>query len=391
MRLAVVTVGRSDFGIYEPLLKGAIAHPEVDMSLLVSGMHLAPEFGMTVADIERSGYPVRHRIEMLVSSDTPEGTAKSMGVGILGFSQIFASDRPDWLVVLGDRFEMFSAAAAALPFRIPIAHLHGGELTFGAIDEAMRHSITKMSHMHFASTAEYASRIVQLGEEPWRVTHCGALSLEHIDDSVGAAELKSRFGVCIDPPPLVVTFHPVTLQWEQALAQLDELLAALEEFDHPCVITLPNADASGRAVTARISKFALQNPSLVTIVENFGRAGYFGMLRHASAVVGNSSSGILEAGTFHLPVINIGDRQAGRTKGGNVVDVPPNRSDILAALRLCTSTAYRAGCRGLINPYAPPVGVLPSEVILERLLECPINETLLMKKFHDVRGGGDKI
>ena len=384
MKIAVVTVGRSDFGIYQPLLERMMMHSDIVLSLLVSGMHLVPEFGLTISDIEKSGYPIGHRVEMLVSSDTPEGTAKSMGLGMLGFAQIYASDRPDWLVVLGDRFEMFSAVAAALPFRIPIAHLHGGELTFGAIDEAMRHSITKMSHLHFASTPAHSARIVQLGEEPWRVTHCGALSLEHIDESVGASELNSRFGVSVEPPPLLVTFHPVTLQWEQALFQLEELLSALEEFDHPCVITLPNADASGRAVTARISEFALQNPRLVTVVENFGRAGYFGMLRHASAMVGNSSSGILEAGTFHLPVLNIGDRQAGRTRGSNVVDVPPNRSAILAGLRQVTSERFRTRCQELVNPYTPPFGVAPSEVIIERLLAQPIDESLLIKKFHTI-------
>jgi len=389
MKLGIVTVARSDFGIYEPLLKEALKRPEIDVRLIVSGMHLAPEFGLTVREIEKAGYPVAHRVEMLVSSDSPEGTAKSMGLGLLGFAQLFASDPPDWLVVLGDRFEMFSAVAAALPFRIPVAHLHGGELTFGAIDEAMRHSITKMSHLHFASTAEYAARIGQLGEEPWRVCHCGALSLEELDGGLSAGELEKRFAVKLDPAPLLVTFHPVTLQYESALAQLEELLAALDESGQPCVITLPNADASGRAVARRIGEFAAEKSDRVTVVGNFGRAGYFGMLRQASAMVGNSSSGILEAASFHLPVVNIGDRQAGRVRGSNVLDVAPDRGEILAAVRKALSPEFRTACRGFANPYEPPQGGKPSQRILDKILSQPVDGRLLMKKFHEP-GGRDK-
>lgn len=386
MKLGIVTVARSDFGIYEPLLKEALKRPEIDLHLIVSGMHLAPEFGLTVREIEKAGYPVAHRVEMLVSSDSPEGTAKSMGLGLLGFAQLFASDPPDWLVVLGDRFEMFSAVAAALPFRIPVAHLHGGELTFGAIDEAMRHCITKMSHLHFASTAEYAARIGQLGEDPWRVCHCGAMSLEELDGGLSAAELEKLFGVKLDPAPLLVTFHPVTLQYESALAQLEELLSALDESKLPCVITLPNSDASGRAVARRIGEFAAEKSDRVTVVGNFGRAGYFGMLRKASAMVGNSSSGILEAASFHLPVVNIGDRQAGRVRGKNVLDVAPRRDEILATIRKVVSREFRASFRNFVNPYEPPQGVKPSQIIIGRLLSQPVDDRLLMKKFYELGG-----
>jgi UDP-hydrolysing UDP-N-acetyl-D-glucosamine 2-epimerase len=387
MKLGIVTVARSDFGIYEPLLKEVLKRSEIDLRLMVSGMHLAPEFGLTVRDIEKAGYPVAHRVEMMMSSDTPEGTAKSMGLGLMGFAQVFASDRPDWLVVLGDRFEMFSAVAAALPFRIPVAHLHGGELTFGAIDEAMRHSITKMSHLHFASTPEYAARICQMGEEPWRVFHSGALSLEDLSGGMPSEELERHFQVRLDPPPLLVTFHPVTLQYEAALAQLEELLAALDESRQPCVITLPNADASGRAIAARMMEFAEQRPDRVKAVGNFGRAGYFGMLQHASAMVGNSSSGIIEAGSFHLPAVNIGERQAGRVRGGNVLDAAPARKEILGAIWRATSSEFRAACREFVNPYEPPPGMCPSQMILERILSQPVGEHLLMKKFYQPRGG----
>ncbi len=380
----MVTVARSDFGIYKPLLSQASSRPEVDLRILASGMHLAPEFGLTIREIEEAGFDKIDRVEMLLSSDTPEGTAKSMGVGILGFAQLFAREKPDWLIVLGDRFEMFAAVAAALPFQIPTAHLHGGELTFGAIDEAMRHCITKMSHLHFASTPEYANRIIQLGEDPWRVSHCGALSLEDVQCSLSFAELEKKFGVNLDPAPLLVTFHPVTLGYEKGLEQQLEMLAALEESALPCVITLPNADAGGRALASGIHDFATRFPDRVRVVENFGREGYFGMLKHASAMIGNSSSGILEAGAFALPVVNIGDRQAGRTRGANVLDVPPERSQILAAIRRAVSPEFRKICEEAVHPYYPPAGKRPSEIILDKVLSTPVDKKLLVKRFYDL-------
>lgn len=386
MKLGLVTVARSDFGIYQPLLREIVSRPGVDLQLIATGMHLAPEFGFTVREIENSGYPVAHRVEMLLSSDTPEGTAKSMGLGLIGFSQLFAADRPDWLVVLGDRFEMFAAAAAALPFRIPVAHLHGGELTFGAIDDALRHSITKLSHLHFVSTHEYAGRVEQLGEEPWRITHCGALSLEDLSEGMSASDLERRFSLRLETAPLLVTFHPATLQYDSALAQLEELLAALGELRLPCVFTLPNADASGRQLSQRIRAFVSGNPSYAMLVENFGRAGYFGMMRCSSAMVGNSSSGIIEAGSFNLPVVNIGDRQAGRVRGANVIDVPPDRTEILSGIRKAVSADFHQACRDFANPYAPPASTVPSKLILDRILSQTVDANLLVKKFHQPKG-----
>lgn len=382
MKLGVVTVARSDFGIYEPLLEEIRARKGVRLQLIASGMHLAPEFGFTVREIERAGYKVAAKVEMLLSSDTPEGTAKSTGLGMMGFAQLFAHDRPDWLVVLGDRFEMFAAVAAALPFRIPVAHIHGGELTFGAIDDAMRHCITKLSHLHFVSTKEYADRIAQLGEEPWRITQCGALSLQNITGGLTAAELEKRFSVVLDPAPLLVTFHPVTLQLEEAAAQVEEMLAALEDSGLPSVITLPNADAAGRALGRRLRAFVESSGGRARLVENFGRAGYFGMLGHCRAMLGNSSSGIIEAASFHLPVVNIGERQAGRARGRNVIDVAPRRSEILKAIHTAVSPDFTRSCRNAGNPYSPPPGVVPARAILDRILSQVADEQLLVKKFH---------
>lgn len=387
MKLGLVTVARSDFGIYQPLLLEIASRADIDLQLIASGMHLAPEFGLTVSEIEQAGYPVVHKVEMLLSSDTPEGTSKSMGLGIIGFSQLFATDRPDWLVVLGDRFEMFAAVSAALPFRIPVAHIHGGELTFGAIDDALRHSITKMSHLHFVSTQEYAMRVQQLGEEPWRVTHCGALSLESLSECMPARAIERRFSLNLETAPLLVTFHPSTLHQESTTAQLEELLEALAGLRFPCVFTLPNADATGRQLAQRIRSFVKDNASYATQVDNFGRAGYFGMLRYSSAMVGNSSSGIIEAGSFKLPVVNIGNRQAGRLRSGNVIDVPPKRVEIQAAIRKAISAEFREACKGVSNPYEPPALASPSKIILERIISQVVDTKLITKKFYEPRGG----
>jgi UDP-hydrolysing UDP-N-acetyl-D-glucosamine 2-epimerase len=388
MRLGLVTVSRSDFGIYQPLLLEAAARADIDLQLIAAGMHLAPEFGLTLREIEHTGYSVVHKVEMLLSSDTPEGTAKSMGVGIIGFSQLFAANRLDWLVVLGDRFEMFAAVVAALPFRIPVAHIHGGELTLGAIDDAMRHSITKMSHLHFVSTQEYARRVEQLGEEPWRVTHCGALSLENVTECMPTGELERRFSLNLETAPLLVTFHPSTLHHGSVGTHLEELLGALAGLRLPCVFTLPNADANGRQLAQRIRSFVNDNASYATLVDNFGRAGYFGMLRDSSALVGNSSSGIIEACSFKLPVVNIGDRQAGRVRSANVIDVPPKQAEIRAAICKAISAEFREACKAVSNPYAPPAPAIPSKIILERIVSQVVDARLIMKRFYEPRGVG---
>lgn len=385
--IAVVTVGRSDFGIYLPLLERLADESQVSLRIIAGGMHLSPEFGLTVNMIEEAGFAVSDRVEMLLSSDTPEGIAKSMGLGMQGFAQIYGVRRPDWLIVLGDRFEMFSAVAAAVPFRIPVAHLHGGELTFGAMDEAFRHSITKMSHLHFASTSDYAKRIVQLGEAPWRVIHAGALSLDGVEniEPLAPEELEKRFGIDLSVAPLLATFHPVSLQVEQTEEQVEQFLAALSEVGWPVVFTLPNADTAGRLTRQKIEMALTHGRVKGWMVENFGRQPYFSMLRHARAMVGNSSSGILEAASFHLPVVNIGDRQAGRTHAENVVDVPPQKEAIAAAIRRVGSDEFRAMCRKVQNPYVAPEGRKSSDIIVEKILSTEVDEQLLVKRFHDLK------
>ncbi len=379
-----MTVGRSDYGIYRPLLRALAAEQDVELRVFVSGMHLAPEFGSTVAMIEADGYPIAERIETIDNMDSPAGTGGAMGRGVLGFSEAFARFRPDILVVLGDRFDMYPAALAALPFRIPVAHIHGGELTFGAIDDALRHSMTKLSHLHFTATENYARRVVQLGEEPWRVTVCGALGLDDLEGQpqLSAEELERRFGIKLDPAPLLVTFHPATLESDSAGRQTAELLSALDAAGKPMIFTAPNADAAGREVRAAVERFVAGRED-AWLVENFGQPAYFSVLRHVAAMIGNSSSGIIEAASFGLPVVNIGTRQAGRTRGANVLDAAPERGEILAAIQRALLPEFRAAFAGRPNPYRPGTGSAAS-MIVQRLKTVALDEMLWGKKFHDL-------
>jgi UDP-hydrolysing UDP-N-acetyl-D-glucosamine 2-epimerase len=380
--IGIVTVARSDYGIYLPILRKIQADPELCLHLIVSGMHLSPEFGLTVRAIESDGFPIGERVEMLLSSDSPEGIAKSIGLGMIGFAQAFSRFRPDVLVVLGDRFEMYAAAVAALPFKIPVAHIHGGEITLGAIDDALRHSMTKLSHLHFASTQEYARRLRQMGEEPWRITISGAPGLDNIPviRLLSPEELESRYSLRLQPLPLLVTFHPVTLEYERADWQLGELLAALDSAEMPVVFTMPNADTGGRLMMQRIEAF-IRARSWAQKVDNLGSQGYFSLMAIAMAMVGNSSSGIIEAPSFGLPAVNIGTRQTGRVKAANVIDVGYERTEILKGIHQALRPEFRAGLRRLSNPYGLAQA---SEIIVAKLKDVPLDDRLLVKRFRDL-------
>ena len=381
--IGVVTMSRSDYGIYLPVLREIQRAPDLRLYLIVSGMHLSPEFGMTIREIERDGFEIDERIEMLMSSDTPEGIAKSMGLGVLGFAQAYSRFRPDILVVLGDRFEMHAAALAALPFKIPVAHILGGEITEGAIDDALRHSMTKLSHLHLVSTEEYARRVRQLGEDPWRITVCGAPSLDNLHSIklIEAKEIESRYGIRLQPPPLLVTFHPVTLEYEQTEWQVGEVLAALDTMGMPVVFTRPNADTNGRIIAHMMETFA-QAHSSAWMVGDLGIQAYFSLMSLAAAMVGNSSSGIVEAPSFKLPVVNVGDRQRGRIRAENVIDVECSRDAILAGLRKALSPELRASLETLTNPYGDGHA---AECIVQRLRQVELGKDLLMKRFYDAR------
>lgn len=380
-RIGVVTVGRSDFGILRPLLRAIIGEPGLELHLLVTGAQLSPEYGMGVTLIEAEGFPIADRIEMLLSSDTPEAIAKSTGIGVMGFAQSLSARRPDVLVIMGDRFEMLAAAVAAAPLNIPVAHVHGGERSEGAVDELFRHAITKLSHLHFASTAEYAQRIVRMGEEPWRVTVSGAPGLDNLGlvPLATRAELESHLDVAFETPPLLVTYHPVTLQYGTTGDQIGEVLAGIAGYNGPIVITYPNADTRSRSIIDAIRAFVGAHPN-ARAVQELGTARYFGLMQLAAAMVGNSSSGIIEAASFQLPVVNVGDRQRGRVRAANVIDAPCGRAAIAAALAAATAPDFRTSLASLRNPYGDGHA---APRIVEVLTRTAVTPQLLEKRFFD--------
>jgi UDP-hydrolysing UDP-N-acetyl-D-glucosamine 2-epimerase len=380
--IGVVTVGRSDYSIYLPILNRIQQEPELRLHLLVGGMHLSERHGSTIHLIEADGYPIGDRIQMTTSADTPEDIAVSIGQGVIGFSKSYARFAPDILVVLGDRFEMFSATLAALPFKIPVAHLHGGELTRGAIDDALRHSMTKLSHLHFVSTETYARRVIQLGEEPWRVIVSGAPGLDNLESMplLSRDELETQIDFDLGKPTLLVTFHPVTLEHEKVGEQINEVLDAVETSGCAAVFTMPNADTNNGLIIERIKAYVSTHVNS-KLVENLGSIGYFSMMKHAAAMVGNSSSGIIEAPSFKLPVVNIGIRQEGRVRGRNVIDVPCESSVILNAIRRAVSPEFKKSIESEPNPYQYGNA---SKTIVDQLKYVTIDRKLLIKSFHDL-------
>jgi UDP-hydrolysing UDP-N-acetyl-D-glucosamine 2-epimerase len=380
--ISVVTVGRSDWGLYLPILEAIRSEPELRLHLIASGAHLVSGHGRTEEVIAADGFTIHDRVQMLLASDSPAAIAASMGLGTIGFAQVYERVRPDLLLVLGDRFEMHAAALAAVPLRIPIAHVHGGEVTAGAIDDALRHAMTKYSHLHFASTSCHARRIVQLGEEPWRVTVSGAPGLDQLRRLrlLSVAELSARLEISLEVPPLLVTQHPVTLQSEKAAEQAEALIEALSSQSRPIIITRPNADTRNSEILERLEHFAAARPN-VRLVSNLGTLGYFSLLRCAAAMAGNSSSGIIEAASFQLPVVNIGLRQHGRPRSGNVIDCGDSAAEISAALEQALSPEFRQHCRNVRNIYGD--GHAASRIV-ERLKGAELNERLLIKSFHDL-------
>jgi UDP-hydrolysing UDP-N-acetyl-D-glucosamine 2-epimerase len=381
--IAVVTVSRSDYGIYLPVLRRIQQEPDLRLQLIVSGMHLSPEFGLTATDIEADAFPIGDRVEMLLASDSPEAVAKSMGIGTIGFAQAYSRLRPDILVVLGDRFEMHAAVVASVPFKIPVGHIHGGEVTEGATDEGLRHSITKLSHLHFVATEAYGQRVRQMGEEAWRVVISGAPGLDAVRSltPLSRGELEARLGLDLAEPPLLVTYHPVTLEYERTGWQVQQLATALSKAGLPVVFTAPNADVSGRTISNLIQEFVQTHPR-ARFVANLGSQTYFSLMRYAAAMVGNSSSGIIEAASFELPVVNIGTRQKGRVRAGNVIDVGYDADAITLAIAQAVSSKFRASLLGLKNPHGDGHA---TERIVRVLSEITLGDALIVKRFCDLQ------
>jgi len=382
--IGVVTVGRSDWSYYLPVLKEFRKRGRLRFRLYVTGSHLSPKLGHTVDQIVADGF-TPDALVPLVDDDSPPAIAHSMGAGTSAFANVYAADRPDILLVYGDRFEMHSAAEAALPFALPVAHISGGEVTEGAIDDALRHSITKLSHIHFVLNEEGAHRVRQLGEEAWRIHVTGDPNIDYILDckTTGLlpdrAEIIRRFGLDPDKPNLLVTYHPVTLQYTETGAQIAALLDALGRVDAQVLFTYPNADTSGRVIIEAIEAFARKHPR-VRVVVNAGSLGYLGLLNNVDAMVGNSSSAFNEAPCFELPAVNVGIRQRGR-RGVNVIDCGNGADEILEAIRRALAPETRRSLKGMKNPYGEGGAAPQIETVLATIA---LDDTLLIKRFADL-------
>lgn len=353
-KICVFTSTRAEYGLLKGLLRKICGEPSLQLQILASGAHLSPEFGMTIQEIKADGFEPDEAVEMLLSSDTPGAICKSMGLAMMGYGEALQRLKPDIVVVLGDRFETFCMAAAAQVCRVPLAHIHGGETTEGAIDEAFRHSITKMSHLHFASCEAHRERIIQLGESPDTVFNVGALGVENIYRSslMERSELAEAIGFNLEKPYFLVTFHPVTLEKDTSQGQFQALLHALDAFpEYNVIFTKGNADTNGRVINRLIDEYSDKRPERCLVSASLGLLRYLSAMKHATAVIGNSSSGIIEAPSFKVPTVNIGDRQKGRVKAESVVDCDPSAVSIKTAIHKVISSEFQHSLGKIKSPY----------------------------------------
>jgi UDP-N-acetylglucosamine 2-epimerase (non-hydrolysing)/GDP/UDP-N,N'-diacetylbacillosamine 2-epimerase (hydrolysing) len=372
-RIAVVTTSRADYShLYWPLRELA-AHPSVDLGVFTLGAHLSPEFGSTIQEIQRDGFPIKARIECLLSSDTDTGMAKTIGVAILSLADALTAWRPDLLLLIADRYEMLAPASVAVALRIPIAHIEGGEVSQGAIDDQVRNALTKLAHIHFTSTPTARRRVIAMGEEPWRVHHAGAPSLDHISRStlLDCSALEARLGLALTPPTILAAYHPVTIL-RDTNAEADAVFAALAQAPGQLIFVYPNSDAGSYALIERTRALAESRPHTHIFV-NLDAITYWSLLGQVDAMVGNSSSGIMEAASFALPTVNIGMRQQGRERARNVIDAPADTAAILAAIAHALDPKQRENLRGMVNPYgngtaAKTIAKVLSTVPLEGIL-----------------------
>ncbi|HUX91580.1 MAG TPA: UDP-N-acetylglucosamine 2-epimerase [Gallionellaceae bacterium] len=381
-KICVITGTRAEYGLLRWVMQGIKDDHELTLQIIATGMHLSPEFGLTYREIEQDGFQIDRKVEMLTSSDTSVGIAKSMGLGLIGMADALNELKPDLIIVLGDRFEIFAAVAAALVARIPVAHLHGGETTEGAFDEALRHSITKMSQLHFVAAEEYRQRVIQLGEQPERVFLVGGLGIDNIKrlKLLSRAELEESLGFKLGEKNQLITFHPVTLETATAADQMAELLAALAELkETQLIFTLPNADTDGRNMTKMVEQFVAQHSNARAYI-SLGQLRYLSCIAHVDGVVGNSSSGLLEAPSFRKGTINIGDRQRGRLQAASVINCEPTHKSIAAAVETLYSADFQAGLSQVRNPYGEGGA---SEKIVETIRHYSI-DGIAKKAFYDL-------
>ena len=367
-RIAAVTSSRADFShLYWPLRELA-AHPEIDLKIVAIGPHLSPEFGHTAGEIEKAGFHIDARIECLLSSDTDVGMAKTIGVAALGLADCLGQMRPDLLLLIADRYEMLAPASVALALRIPIAHIEGGEISEGAIDDAVRNALTKLSHVHFTSTEQARGRVIAMGEEAWRVHRAGAPSLDHLRRSTLVDVLAAK-------PAVLVAYHPTTIA-RDTICEADAVFAALESISGQLLFCYPNADAGSRALIARAREF-LDRRGNGQVLVNLDPIAYWSLLRSANLLLGNSSSGIMEAASFAIPAVNVGIRQRGREHGRNVLDADATVESILACVATANDAGFRASLAGMDNPYGDGHA---AERIAAVLASIPLGEELLIKR-----------
>lgn len=382
MKVCVVTGTRAEYGLLYWLMKEIQTDKSLELQLIVTGMHLSPEFGLTYQEIEKE-FNIDKKIEMLLSSDTPIGISKSIGLAQISFAEAYEELKPDLVILLGDRYEIFAAASAAMIARLPITHLHGGETTEGAFDEAIRHSITKMSHLHFTATEEYRNRVIQLGEMPERVFNVGGLGIENIKrlPLLSREEFERSIDFKLNEKNLLITFHPVTLETDTAEKQFQQLLDALDILENTNLIfTKANSDTGGRVINKMLDKYVAANPKKSIGFTSLGQLRYLSALQFVDAIVGNSSSGLAEAPTFKIGTINLGDRQKGRIRSSSIIDCKEDKKSILKSIEMLYSTEFKEILKTIENPYGDGYA---SHKIIEQLKKTNL-DNLLKKSFYDL-------
>jgi len=384
MKICIATGTRAEYGLLKPLIEKISAEDEFTLQLLVTGAHLSPEFGLTYRQIESDGYRIDVKVEMLLSSDTAEGITKSMGLGMIGYADAFKQLSPDLLVILGDRYEMLAVASTALIFRIPIAHIHGGELTEGAYDDAIRHAITKMSALHFTSTEVYRQRVIQLGEQPERVYNVGAIGLDNIRSLqlLSRDELEKELNITFNRFNYLVGFHPETLSHQSVEVQFNELLQAIDmQTDSFFIFTKSNADTNGRIINQMMETYVNKHPEKSVLFTSLGTLRYLSVMTQVTAVLGNSSSGIVEAPSIPTATINIGDRQKGRIQAESIINCNANKEEIVSAFQKVKSEEFRKKIENVINPYGN--GTASNQIM--KIFKTLSPERLSRKTFYDIQ------
>lgn len=386
-KICVITGSRAEYGLLYWVMREIESTEDLELQLVVTGMHLESEFGLTYQQIEDDGFQITKKVQMFLSSDSPSGIAKSMGLGITGFGETYEILKPDIVLMLGDRFELLAAASAALIAALPIAHIHGGEVTEGAFDEAIRHSITKMSHLHFTSTDSYRRRVIQLGENPDRVFNMGAPGLDNVErlNFLNQKALEESIGMILGPRSLMVTWHPVTLEPGETEKGFQALLDVLNRMEGVQVLfTKSNADTGGRVTNQMIDNYVLEHPGTSVAHTNLGQLVYLSAMKYVDGVVGNSSSGIIEAPSFETATLNIGNRQRGRVRANSIIDCDPNVTSITSGLLKLFDVKFQSSLKNVINPHG--AGNVAGNIV--RVLRRHSLTDIVKKSFYDVPGFG---